>query len=108
MQFPGKMGDMIRQVKKAQEMVQRQQEELAKVRIEASAGGGMVKVTITGGGIVKKIFIDDSLVNKDEKEILEDLLIAALNDAKKKSDDGSSDALRSATSGIPLPAGFKF
>ena len=88
--------------------MQKIQEEMAGKEYEGSAAGGMVKATIDGTGLMKKIFIDLSLINKDEKEILEDLLIAAINDAKKKSDDGSSDSLKAATSGIPLPSGFKF
>ena len=99
---------LMRQAQDMQKKMQKIQEDLAQSEYEGSAGGGMVKVVITGGGIAKKIFIDDSLCNKDEKEILEDLLIAAFNDAKKKSDDGSNGALRAATSGMPLPPGFKF
>jgi DNA-binding protein YbaB len=67
----------------------------------------MIKITVTGAGVAKKVFIDDSLINKDEKEILEDLLIAAFNDAKNKADEGSSDSMKSVTGGINLPAGFK-
>ena len=67
----------------------------------------MIKITVTGAGVAKKVFIDDSLINKDEKEILEDLLIAAFNDAKNKVDEGSSDSMKSVTGGINLPAGFK-
>jgi DNA-binding YbaB/EbfC family protein len=99
---------LMRQAQEMQKKMQQAQEDLANQSYEGSAGGGMIKVVITGSGLAKKIFIDDSLINKDEKEILEDLLIAALNDAKKKSDDSSSDSLKAATSGINLPAGFKF
>lgn len=99
---------LMRQAQEMQKKMQKIQEDLANNEYEGSAAGGMVKVTITGGGVAKKIVIDESLINKDEKEILEDLLIAAFNDAKKKSDDGSNDALSSATKGMPLPAGFKF
>ncbi len=99
---------LMRQAQEMQKKMQKIQEELSEREYEGSSGGGMIKITIIGSGVVKKIFIDDSLMNRDEKEILEDLLIAAFNDAKKKVDDGSSDALRSATSGMPLPPGFKF
>ena len=67
----------------------------------------MVKITITGGGVAKKTFIDDSLIKIDEKDILEDLLVAAFNDAKKKADDASNDSMKSLTNGLPLPPGFK-
>ena len=99
---------LMRQAQEVQKKMQKIQEELATKEFEGFSGGGMVKITITGSGLVQKIFIDPSLVNKEEKEILEDLIIAAFNDAKKKSDDGSSDSIRSATNGMPLPAGFKF
>jgi len=99
---------LMRQAQEVQKKMQKIQEDLAGNDYEGSSGGSMVRVTINGVGVVKKIFIDPSLVNKDEKEILEDLLVAAFNDAKKKSDDGSSDSLRAATNGMPLPPGFKF
>jgi len=68
----------------------------------------MVKVTITGAGIAKKIEIDPSLIKIEEKEILEDLIIAAFNNAKNKSDEGSSDSMKSITNGLNLPKGFGF
>lgn len=98
---------LMRQAQEVQKKMQKIQEELANSEYEGSAGGGMVKVTINGAGMVLKVFIDPSLINKDEKEILEDLLVAASNDAKKKSDEGSADSIRAATNGIPLPPGFK-
>jgi DNA-binding YbaB/EbfC family protein len=99
---------LMRQAQEVQKKMQKIQEELATKEYEGSSGGGMVKVVIIGSGLVQKVFIDPSLVNKEEKEILEDLIIAAFNDAKKKSDDGSNDSIRAATNGMPLPAGFKF
>lgn len=99
---------LMRQAQEMQKKMQQVQENLANAEFEGQSGGGMVRVVITGSGIAKKIIIDDSLLNKDEKEILEDLLIAAFNDAKKKSDEGSSESMKSVTNGIPLPAGFKF
>lgn len=98
----------MRQAQEMQKKMQKIQEELAEAEYEGSAAGGMVKVVISGSNLAKKITIDDSLINKDEKEILEDLLIAAFNDAKKKCDEGSSNSMRAATNGMPLPAGFKF
>lgn len=98
---------LMRQAQEMQKKMQKIQEDLATKEFEGSAAGGMVKVTITGGGLVKKVFIDPSLILKEEKEILEDLIVAAFNDAKKKADDGSSDSVRSATAGLQLPPGFK-
>lgn len=99
---------LMRQAQEMQQKMQKIQEGLANQDYEGSAGGGMVTVVISGAGTAKKITIDPSLLNVDEKDILEDLLIAAFNDAKKKSDDSSNDSIRSATNGMPLPAGFKF
>ena len=98
---------LMRQAQEMQKKMQKVQEELANTSYEGASGGGVVKVTITGAGFAQKIFIDPSLMEKDEKEILEDLIIAAFNDAKKKADDSSSDSVRVATNGMPLPPGFK-
>lgn len=98
-------------MKQAQEMqgkMQKMQEELAQKEFEGNAGGGMVKFIATGNGQAKKIIIDESLLDKAEKDILEDLIIAAFNDAKKKADEGSSDLLKNATGGMNLPKGFGF
>lgn len=99
---------LMRQAQEVQKKMQKVQDELANSEFEGSSGGGMVRVIVTGAGVAKKITIDPSLVNKDEKEILEDLVVAAFNDAKNKSDEGSASSIKSATSGIPLPPGFKF
>ncbi|NBX52382.1 MAG: YbaB/EbfC family nucleoid-associated protein [Proteobacteria bacterium] len=98
---------LMRQAQQVQEKMKKIELELANKEYEGSSGGGMVKVIINGSGIAKKINIDPSLIAKDEIEILEDLIVASFNDAKKKSDDSSSDAIKSATAGIPLPPGFK-
>jgi hypothetical protein len=98
---------LMRQAQEMQKKMQLAQEEIANKEFEGSSAGGMIKIAISGNGVAKKVSIDPSLINKDEKEILEDLLIAAFNDAKKKSEEGSSDALRSVTAGIQLPPGFK-
>ncbi|MBU6338963.1 MAG: YbaB/EbfC family nucleoid-associated protein [Rickettsiales bacterium] len=101
------MKSLMRQAQEMQKKMQKAQEELANLEFEGMAGAGMVKVTMLGNGMVKKVFVDDSLVKQDEKEILEDLLVAAFNDAKNKADEGSSDSMKSVTSGIALPPGFK-
>ena len=98
---------LMRQAQEMQKKMQKVQEDLANTSYEGTSGGGVVKVTITGAGVAQKIFIDSSLIEKDEKEILEDLIVAAFNDAKKKADDSSSDSVRIATNGMPLPPGFK-
>lgn len=98
----------MRQAQEMQKKMQKIQDEMANANFEGSAGGGMVKVVITGAGVAKKISIDDSLIKLDEKEILEDLVVAAFNDAKNKADEGSANSMQSVTNGIPLPSGFKF
>ncbi len=101
------MKSLMRQAQEMQKKMQKIQDDLANSEYEGASGGGMVKVTITGAGVAKKVVIDPSLVNVAEKDILEDLIIAAFNDAKKKSDDSSNDSISAATKGMPLPPGFK-
>ncbi len=102
------MKSLMRQAQEMQKKMQKIQDEMANANFEGSAGGGVVKVIITGAGVAKKISIDDSLIKLDEKEILEDLVVAAFNDAKNKADEGSASSMQSVTNGIPLPSGFKF
>jgi DNA-binding YbaB/EbfC family protein len=102
------MKALMRQAQQVQEKMKKVEEELANKEYEGASGGGLVKIVINGSGIAKKITIDQSLISKDEIDILEDLIIASFNDAKKKSDDSSSDSIRSATNGMALPPGFKF
>lgn len=102
------MKSLMRQAQEVQKKMQKIQDELANAEFEGSAAAGMVKVAITGAGLAKKIWIDPALIKQDEKEILEDLLIAAFNDAKAKADEGSANSIQSVTNGIPLPPGFKF
>lgn len=99
---------LMRQAQEMQKKMQQAQEELANQEFVGSAGGGMVQVTISGAGIAKKVNLDVSLVKAEEKEILEDLLVAAINDAKKKSEESSSNSMKSITNGLNLPKGFGF
>ena len=94
-------------VKAMQEKMVTEQARIAAMQFEGSAGGGMVKTTITGKGQMVSITLDPSLVNKDEVEMLEDLILAAFNDAKKKADEQSEDAMSGMMGGMKLPAGFK-
>ena len=75
--------------------------------MEGVSGGGMVKVIATAKGNVKRIMIDDSLMVKEDKEIAEDLIVAAFNDAKQKGEVASQEEMKSITGGIPLPPGMK-
>jgi hypothetical protein len=97
-------------MKQAQEMQSKMQEMQAKLESEeseGSSGGGLVKLRINGKNMLLKVQIDDSLMKPDEKEVLEDLLVAAFNDARGKVDAALSDQMSSMTSGLNLPPGFK-
>ena len=98
----------MKQAQAMQENIQQAQEDLQNQEFEGTAGGGMVKFIANGQGQAKKIEIDPSLLNAEEKDILEDLIIAAFNDAKKKDDDSSNDVMKNATGGLNLPKGFGF
>tara|TARA_B100001013_G_C24539041_1_gene413867 strand:+ start:571 stop:897 length:327 start_codon:yes stop_codon:yes gene_type:complete len=99
--------DMMDQAKRMQEKMKELQDGLASLEVEGSAGGGLVKITITGKGEVKKINIDPSLIKPEEAEILEDLLVAAFNDAKIKAEEASAEEMKKLTGGLNLPPGFK-
>ena len=97
------MGNMGGMMKKVQEM----QKELENKSIEAESGGGMVKVVMNGKQIVQSINIDPSLLSEEEKDVLEDLIKAALNQAKEKVEEMSSEEMKKITGGLPLPPGMK-
>lgn len=99
---------LMKQAQEVQAKMKKIEEDLANTYYEGSSGGGLIKVVVSGNHKLKKLFIDESLVKVDEKEILEDLIIAAFNDAKNKIDEGSNSSIKMATNGISLPAGFKF
>ena len=98
--------DLISQAKKMQEKMKETQEILKKIEVEGISGGNLVKVIMNGEGELKKINIDNNLF-KETKEILEDLIIAAHNDAKSKLKKKTSDEISKITGGVDLPPGFK-
>jgi DNA-binding YbaB/EbfC family protein len=83
------------------------QAEMERARVEGRSGGGMVVVTLTGKGDMAEVTIDPSLLKPEEAEILEDLLVAAHNDAKAKVEEAMKDKMKSLTGGLPLPPGLK-
>lgn len=85
MQFPGGMKEAMKQVKKMQELMERKQQELANLWVEASSGGGMVKVVANGREEIVDIAISKEVVNPDDVEMLEDLILAAIKEAQTKS-----------------------
>ena len=102
----GGLGGLMKQAQKMQEDMQKAQAELADMEVEGQAGGGMVKVTMTGRHDIKRVHIDDSLMG-DDKEMLEDLVAAAVNDAVRQVEKTTQDKMSGITGGIDLPPGFK-
>tara|TARA_B100001123_G_scaffold425918_1_gene539407 strand:+ start:186 stop:506 length:321 start_codon:yes stop_codon:yes gene_type:complete len=98
--------DLISQAKKMQEKMRETQENLKKIEVEGISGGSAVKVIMNGDGELKKITLDDS-VFKESKEIFEDLIVAAHNDAKSKLKKKTSEEISKVTGGVELPPGFK-
>ena len=104
------MRDMMGLMKQAQAMqakMAEMQAELDHVIVEGQAGGGMVKVRLTGKGDLRRVTIDPTLMNADEREVLEDLLVAAHADAKQKVESTMAEEMQKATAGISLPPGMK-
>lgn len=102
----GGIGNLMKQAQKMQEDMQRAQEEIANMEIEGQSGGGLVKVVMNGQHELRKVSIDDSLVG-DDKDMLEDLVAAAVNDAAHKLAEASQSKLSGLTNGMELPAGMK-
>ena len=101
------IGNMMKQAQQLQKKMTEAQEKLDSIEVEGISGGGMVKVLATAKGDIKRIMIDDTLMSKEEKEITEDLIVAAINDAKQKGEAASQEEMKSVTGGIPLPPGMK-
>ena len=102
----GGMGNIMKQAQKMQEQMQQAQSDLAKAEFIGTAGAGLVKVVMTGRHDVKRVVLDDSLLSED-KEMLEDLLAAAVNDAVRKVEQASQSNMSDMTAGMGMPAGFK-
>ncbi|MGH8510105.1 MAG: YbaB/EbfC family nucleoid-associated protein [Gammaproteobacteria bacterium] len=102
----GGFGNLLKQAQQMQEDFKRAQEDLANVEITGESGGGMVKVVMTGRHDVRRVTLDPALLN-EEKEMLEDLLAAAVNDANRRVEQASQDKLAGLTAGMGLPPGFK-
>jgi hypothetical protein len=98
--------DLISQAKKMQDKMKESQEILKKIEVEGISGGNSVRVIMNGEGELKKIYLDDNLI-KESKEIIEDLIVAAHNDAKLKLKKKTSEEISKITGGIDLPPGFK-
>jgi DNA-binding YbaB/EbfC family protein len=101
------LGDLMKQAQQMQEKMQTMQEEISRAEVEGESGAGLVKITMTGRHDVKRVSIDDSLLQED-KEVLEDLIAAALNDAVRRVEQNQQEKMSQLTAGIPMPPGFKF
>ena len=102
----GDLMGMMKQAKELQEKMQALQEEVAAMEVEGTAGGGLVSVVMTGKSEMKRLKIDPSLVKPEEAEILEDLIVAAVNDARAKAEQVLADKMREMTGGLQLPPGM--
>lgn len=100
------MNALMKQAQQMQENMRKVQEQLASVEVEGQSGAGMVKVLVTCRNEVRRITIDPSLL-ADDKDMLEDLLVAALNDGLRKAEQTAQERMGGVTSGLPLPPGFK-
>jgi DNA-binding YbaB/EbfC family protein len=98
---------MMKQAAQLQTKMQELQSELDSIMVEGVAGGGLVSLIMTAKGELKAVKVDDSLLKAEEKEILEDLLVAAHADARRKSEALLQDKMKRLTGGLPLPPGLK-
>lgn len=102
------IANMMKQAQAMQKKMVETQEELAKKEYSGSSGGGVVSLVLNGRGEIIKVKISPEMVNPDEVEILEDLIVAAFNDAKKKQSEDSENSMGGLLGGMNLPSGFKF
>ncbi len=102
----GDLMGMMKQAKELQEKMQALQEEVGALEVEGTSGGGLVSVVMTGKSEMKRLRIDPSLIKPEEAEILEDLIVAAVNDARAKAEAVLADKMREMTGGLQLPPGM--
>ena len=100
------IGELMKQAQQLQEQMQKAQEEIASIEVTGESGAGLVKVVMTGRHDVRRISIDPSLL-KEDKEVLEDLLAAAVNDAVRRVEESNRDLMSGMTQGMNIPGGFK-
>lgn len=101
------LSQMMRQAQEMQERLGQMQARMAEMEVTGTAGGGMVQVTLTGKTEAKRVKIDPSLLNGTEAGVLEDLIVAAINDARGKVEARMAEQMSELTGGLPLPPGFK-
>ncbi len=101
------LGQMMKQAQEMQAKMAEMQEQLAEIEVTGASGGGMIQVTLNGKGEMRKVAIDPALANPDEVEVLQDLIVAATNDAKVKVEAQAAQCMSELTGGLNLPPGFK-
>lgn len=101
------LDELMKAAQSVQEQMARAQEQLDHIEVEGASGGGLVTVRATARGRIIGISIDPTMLTPDSKEMVEDLLVAAFNDAKNKADQAGSAEMNKLTAGLPLPPGFK-
>ena len=101
------LGQMMKQAQDMQSKMTEMQDKLAEMEVTGSSGAGMIEVTLTGKSDVRKIKIDPSLIDPSDPEVLEDLIVAAFNDAKSKVEARVNEKMSEMTGGLQLPPGFK-
>lgn len=99
--------EIMQMAQNAQAELQKAQDSLEKIEVEGASGGGLVKVRATAKGRILAVSIDDSLLQPSERTMVEDLVAAALNDARTKADAAAGAEMQKMTSGLPLPPGMK-
>ncbi|HJS15478.1 MULTISPECIES: YbaB/EbfC family nucleoid-associated protein [unclassified Rheinheimera] len=102
----GGLGNIMKQAQAMQDKMQKAQQELANLEVTGESGAGLVKVTMTGNHNVRRVSIDDSLM-QDDKEMVEDLVAAAINDAVRRVEENNKAKMAAVTGGMQLPPGFK-
>lgn len=103
----GGMGNMMKQAQKMQDDMAKAQAEIAQMEVTGESGAGLVKIVMTGNHNVKRVDIDPSLMGEDDKEMLEDLVAAAINDAARRVEETNKEKMSAVTNGMNLPPGMK-
>jgi len=101
------LDELLKMAQNAQAGLMKAQEGLDKIEVEGLSGGGLVKIKATAKGRIISVDIDQSLLVPSEKQMLEDLVAAAINDARMKADHAAQEEMKSMTAGLQLPPGFK-
>ncbi|MFN4282568.1 MAG: YbaB/EbfC family nucleoid-associated protein [Alphaproteobacteria bacterium] len=101
------LGNMLKQAQQMQAKMAEMQAKMAEMEVAGQSGGGMVKVTLNGKGELRKLKVDPAIVDRDEVEVLEDLIVAAFNDARGKVEAAMAEEMAKVTGGMQLPPGMK-